>query len=118
MYPGQAKKVMMGLWGLGQLSLTKIFVVVDEDVNVHDINDVIWAITTRADASRDTIIIDNTPTDTLDPASPLVNLGSKLGIDATQKTKEEGYSREIQELVKADEATKDLVDAKWSNYGL
>ncbi len=118
MYPGQAKKVMMGLWGLGQLALTKIFVVVDEDVNVHDMNDVIWAITTRADAARDTIIIDNTPTDTLDPASPLVNLGSKLGIDATQKTKEEGYKRQIQELVKTDDSTKNLVDSKWSSYGL
>lgn len=118
MYPGQAKKVMMGLWGLGQLALTKIFVVVDDDVNVQDMNDVIWAITTRADAARDTIIIDNTPTDTLDPASPLVNLGSKLGIDATQKTKEEGYAREIQELVKTDDSTKNLVDSKWSSYGL
>jgi 4-hydroxy-3-polyprenylbenzoate decarboxylase len=117
-YPGQAKKVMMGLWGLGQLALTKIFVVVDEDINVHDINDVIWAITTRADAARDVTIIDNTPTDTLDPASPLVNLGSKLGIDATQKTKEEGYQREIQELVVVDEDTKNLVDAKWSSYGI
>ena len=117
-YPGQAKKVMMGLWGLGQLALTKIFVVVDEDVNVHDMNDVIWAITTRADAARDTMIINNAPTDTLDPASPLVNLGSKLGIDATQKTKEEGYEREIQEQVKVDQATKDLVDSKWSKYGL
>jgi len=117
-YPGQAKKVMMGLWGLGQLALTKIFVVVDEDINVHDINDVIWAITTRADAARDMMIINNTPTDTLDPASPLVNFGSKLGIDATQKTKEEGYEREIPELVKVDNATKDLVDSKWSSYGL
>ena len=107
-YPGQAKKVMMGLWGMGQLALTKIFVVVDEDINVHDMNDVIWAITTRADAARDTIIIDNTPTDTLDPASPLVNLGSKFGIDATQKTREEGFMREIQELVKADDYTKNL----------
>jgi len=117
-YPGQAKKVMMGLWGLGQLALTKIFVVVDEDINVHDMNDVIWAITTRADAARDVIIINNTPTDTLDPASPLVNLGSKLGIDATQKTKEEGYQREIQELVLVDEDTKNIVDAKWSSYGI
>lgn len=117
-YPGQAKKVMMGLWGLGQLALTKIFVVVDEDINVHDMNDVIWAITTRADAARDVIIINNTPTDTLDPASPLVNLGSKLGIDATQKTKEEGYQREIQELVSVDEDTKNIVDAKWSSYGI
>jgi 4-hydroxy-3-polyprenylbenzoate decarboxylase len=117
-YPGQAKKVMMGLWGLGQLALTKIFVVVDENVNVHDMNDVIWAITTRADAARDIIIINNTPTDTLDPASSLVNLGSKLGIDATQKTKEEGYQREIQELVSVDEDTKNIVDAKWSSYGI
>ncbi|MEK6867104.1 MAG: UbiD family decarboxylase, partial [Thermoproteota archaeon] len=117
-YPGQAKKVMMGLWGMGQLALTKMFVVVDEDINVHDINDVIWAITTRADAARDTIIINNTPTDTLDPASPLVNLGSKLGIDATQKTREEGYQREIQQLVKVDTDTKNLVDSKWSSYRL
>jgi len=117
-YPGQAKKVMMGLWGMGQLSLTKTFVVVDDDINVHDMNDVIWAITTRADAARDTIIINNTPTDTLDPASPLVNLGSKMGIDATQKTKEEGYEREIQQIVKVDDETKNLVDSKWSDYGL
>ena len=117
-YPGQARKVMMGLWGLGQLSLTKIFVVVDDDVNVHDINNVIWAITTRADAARDVMIIDKTPTDTLDPASPLLNLGSKLGIDATQKTKEEGFEREIQEQVKVDDATKSLVDSKWSSYGI
>jgi 4-hydroxy-3-polyprenylbenzoate decarboxylase len=117
-YPGQAKKVMMGLWGMGQLSLTKMFVVVDEDINVHDINDVIWAITTRADAARDTTIINNTPTDTLDPASPMVNLGSKLGIDATQKTREEGYEREIQQQVKVDIDTKELVDSKWSSYEL
>ena len=117
-YPGQAKKVMMGLWGMGQLALTKMFVVVDEDINVHDINDVIWAITTRADAARDTIIINNTPTDTLDPASPLVNLGSKMGIDATQKTKEEGYEREIQKPVKVDDETRKLVDSRWSQYEL
>jgi len=117
-YPGQAKKIMMGLWGMGQLALTKIFVVVDEDINIHDLNDVIWAITTRADAARDTIIINNTPTDTLDPASPILNLGSKLGIDATQKTREEGYQREIQEVIKSDEFTKNLVDSKWSSYGL
>ena len=117
-YPGQARKVMMGLWGLGQLALTKIFIVLDDDVNVHDMDDVIWAMTTRVDAARDVMIIDHTPTDTLDPASPLLNLGSKLGIDATQKTKEEGYQREIQELVKVDEDTKNVVDAKWSSYGI
>jgi len=83
---------------------------------VHSMDDVIWAITTRVDAARDTMIINNTPTDSLDPASPLVNLGSKLGIDATQKTKEEGFEREIQEKVEVDEATKKLVDSKWQSY--
>ncbi len=117
-YPGQAKKVMMGLWGMGQLALTKMIIVVDSDVNVHNVNEVIWAITTRSDAARDTTIINNTPTDTLDPASPKVNLGSKLGIDATQKTLEEGFEREIQEEVKVDESTKEMVDSKWSNYGI
>jgi 4-hydroxy-3-polyprenylbenzoate decarboxylase len=117
-YPGQARKVMMGLWGMGQLSLTKIFAVVDHDINVHDMNEVIWAITTRADPKRDTMIIDNTPTDTLDPASPLVNLGSKMGIDATAKWKEEGYLREPQQLVTVDEQTKITVDNNWKEYGL
>ncbi len=115
-YPGQAKKVMMGLWGMGQLSLTKMFIIVDKEINVHDMNDVIWAVTTRADPARDTIIINNTPTDTLDPASTFVNLGSKLGIDATTKWKEEGYMREIQQLAVVDEETKALVDKKWPNY--
>ncbi|HLG37375.1 MAG TPA: menaquinone biosynthesis decarboxylase [Nitrososphaera sp.] len=115
-YPGQAKKVMMGLWGMGQLALTKMFIVVDSDVNVHDMDDVIWAMTTRADPARDTVIINYTPTDTLDPASPLVNLGSKLGMDATTKWKEEGYMREIQQLATVDEETKTIVDKKWREY--
>jgi 4-hydroxy-3-polyprenylbenzoate decarboxylase len=116
-YAGQAKKVMLGLWGMGQLSLTKIFVVVDHDINIHSMNEVIWAVTTRADPKRDTIIFDNVPTDSLDPASPLVNLGSKMGIDATTKWKEEGYAREIQELATVDDQTKALVDKKWKQYG-
>lgn len=108
---------MMGLWGMGQLSLTKIFVVVDHAINVHNINEVIWAITTKSDPKRDIIIIDNTPTDTLDPASPILNLGSKMGIDATTKTAEEGFMREIQKPVEVDNDTKNLVDKKWTNYG-
>ena len=116
-YPGQAKKVMLGLWGMGQLSLTKIFVVVDHDINVHDINEVIWAITTKSDPKRDILIIDNTPTDTLDPASPILNLGSKMGIDATTKTREEGFMRDIQKPVQVDNDTKILVDKKWIHYG-
>ena len=117
-YPGQARKVMMGLWGTGQLALTKIIVVVDADVDVHSAPDVIWAVTTRADPARDTLIVPRAPTDTLDPASPLVNLGSKMGIDATQKTREEGYAREVQEPVAADERTRALVDGRWASYGL
>ena len=116
-YPGQAKKVMMGLWGMGQLSLTKILIVVDQDVNVHDMNDVIWAVTTRADPKRDTMLIDNAPTDTLDPASPLLNLGSKMGIDATKKMKEEGYERPIQEEALPNESTVSLVTKNWNEYG-
>jgi 4-hydroxy-3-polyprenylbenzoate decarboxylase len=115
-YPGQAKKIMMGLWGMGQLSLTKMFVVVDSDINVHDVNDVMWAVTTRVDPARDTVIINNTPTDTLDPASPYVNFGSKLGIDATTKWREEGYMREIQQLAVVDGETKRQVDNRWEEY--
>lgn len=117
-YPGQAKKVMLGVWGLGQLSLTKMFIVVDHDVNVHNMDDVIWAVTTRTDPRRDIMIIENTPTDTLDPASPLLNLGSKLGIDATTKWKEEGYEREVQEFAIVDDETKNLVDRRWQEYGV
>ena len=117
-YPGQAKKVMMGLWGMGQLSLTKILIVVDEDVSVHDINDVIWAVTTRSDPKRDTMLIESVPTDSLDPASPLLNLGSKMGIDATKKTKEEGFERPVQEEALPDKSTINLVTKKWNEYGL
>ncbi|MGI8834165.1 MAG: UbiD family decarboxylase domain-containing protein, partial [Nitrososphaeraceae archaeon] len=117
-YPGQAKKVMMGLWGMGQLSLTKMFVVVDNDVDIQDMNEVIWAVTARTDPSRDIMIVDNAPTDTLDPASPLVNLGSKIGIDSTTKWKEEGYNREIQQLAQVDDDTKAFVNNRWHEYGL
>ncbi|MDG6933938.1 MAG: menaquinone biosynthesis decarboxylase [Nitrososphaerota archaeon] len=117
-YPGQAKKVMMGLWGTGQLSLTKILVVVDSDVNVHSLDDVIWAVTTRADPARDILLIPNVPTDTLDPASPLQDLGSKMGIDATLKGPEEGHTRRSLELILPDEKTKALVTNRWSEYGL
>jgi 4-hydroxy-3-polyprenylbenzoate decarboxylase len=116
-YPGQAKKVMMGLWGMGQLSLTKMFVVVDSDIDVHNINDVLWAITTRTDPKRDITVIENAPTDTLDPASHLPNLGSKIGIDATTKWKEEGYIREVQHLARPDEDTLKLVSNRWKEYG-
>ncbi|MGB7558041.1 MAG: menaquinone biosynthesis decarboxylase [Nitrososphaeraceae archaeon] len=117
-YPGQAKKVMMGLWGMGQLALTKMFVVVDDDINIQNMDEVLWAITARTDPARDTIVIDNAPTDSLDPASPIVNLGSKLGIDATTKWREEGYNREIQQIAQVDDNTRSYVDNRWAEYGL
>src|ERR687885_147036 len=91
--------------------------VVDPDIDVHNMREVLWAITTRADPKRDTMIIDNTPTDTLDPASPLPNLGSKMGIDATTKWRDEGYTREAQELAVVDDETRSLVNSRWKEYG-
>jgi len=115
-YPGQAKKVMLGLWGIGQIMLTKMIIVVDHDVNLHDMNEIIWAVTTRTDPARDVIILDNVPTDTLDPTSPRTNLGSKLGIDATVKSKEEGFARESQEIAQVDTETREYVNSKWGQY--
>lgn len=117
-YPGQARKVMLALWGIGQLMLTKSIIVVDDDVNIHDVNEVIWAVTTRTDPSHDIMILDRLPTDTLDPASHMLNLGSKVGIDATAKSKEEGFEREWQKVVEVDGETKDLVSKRWTEYGL
>ncbi len=85
-YPGHAKRVMMGVWSfLRQFMYTKFVIVCDDDVNARDWNDVIWAITTRMDPARDTVMIENTPIDSLDFASPVVGLGSKMGLDATNK---------------------------------
>jgi 4-hydroxy-3-polyprenylbenzoate decarboxylase len=85
-YPGHARRVMFGIWSfLRQFMYTKFIVVVDDDINVRDWSDVIWAITTRVDPVRDTLLADNTPIDYLDFASPVSGLGSKMGIDATNK---------------------------------
>jgi 4-hydroxy-3-polyprenylbenzoate decarboxylase len=85
-YPGHARRVMFGIWSfLRQFMYTKFIVVVDEDVNARDWQDVIWAITTRVDPSRDTLLVDSTPIDYLDFASPVSGLGSKMGLDATNK---------------------------------
>ena len=99
MYPGHAKKVMMGLWGLGMLSLTKMIIVVDHDVNVHDLNQVIWAVAANVDPQRDVVIVPGAHTDELDPATPVPGYGSKLGIDATRKLPEEYGGREWPRLV-------------------
>ena len=93
LYPGHAKKVMMALWGLGQLSLTKILVVVDHDINVHDMGQVLWAIAANVDPQRDVLVVPATHTDQLDPATPTPGWGSKLGIDATRKLPEENQGK-------------------------
>ncbi len=117
-YPGHAKKVMFALWGMGQMMFAKTIIVLDDDVNVQDMREVLWATTTRMDPARDVIIIDRAPTDTLDHASPLPNLGSKMGIDATRKGKDEGFNREWPDALQMDEAVKARVDTIWKELGL
>ncbi|GAA4360583.1 4-hydroxy-3-polyprenylbenzoate decarboxylase [Kangiella marina] len=117
-YPGHAKRVMMGVWSfLRQFMYTKFVIVVDDDINTRDWKDVIWAITTRVDPSRDCTLVDNTPIDYLDFASPVSGLGSKLGIDATNKWPGE-TDREWGEPIVMDQAVKDKVDSMWDELGL
>ncbi|MGP6293243.1 menaquinone biosynthesis decarboxylase [Caldiplasma sukawensis] len=108
-YPGHAKKVMFSIWGTGQLMFSKIVVVVDDDINVHDRKQVIWAMTTRIDPDRDVVIIKGTHTDSLDHASPIFNFGSKMGIDATKKWKSEGYDRIWPDTLKMNQTVEDKV---------
>jgi 4-hydroxy-3-polyprenylbenzoate decarboxylase len=117
-YPGHAKRVMMGAWSfLRQFMYTKIIVVVDEDVDARDWRDVIWAITTRVDPARDAVIIENTPIDYLDFASPVAGLGSKMGIDATNKWQGE-TQRQWGRPIKMDDAVKARIDALWPKLGI
>ena len=117
-YPGHAKRVMFGIWSfLRQFMYTKFIIVVDDDVNVRDWKEVIWAMTTRFDAARDTLIAENTPIDYLDFASPVAGLGSKMGIDATNKWPGE-TTREWGRPIAMDESVKQRVDALWSELGL
>lgn len=117
-YPGHAKRVMFGVWSfLRQFMYTKFILVTDDDVNVRDWNDVIWALTTRVDPMRDTLMVDNTPIDYLDFASPVSGLGSKMGIDATNKWPGE-TSREWGTPIHMSETVKQRVDAMWTELGL
>ncbi|MDH5407692.1 MAG: 4-hydroxy-3-polyprenylbenzoate decarboxylase [Gammaproteobacteria bacterium] len=112
-YPGHAKRVMLGVWSfLRQFMYTKFVIVTDDDVNVRDWNDVIWAMTTRMDPARDTTIIDNTPIDYLDFASPVSGLGSKIGFDATNKWPGE-TDREWGKPITMDEEVKQRIDSIW-----
>jgi len=117
-YPGHAKRVMFGVWSfLRQFMYTKFVVVTDDDINARDWRDVIWAMTTRMDPGRDTVIVDNTPIDYLDFASPVSGLGSKIGFDATHKWPGETqrvWGRPIQ----IDAAVKARIDGLWTELGL
>ena len=117
-YPGHAKRVMFGIWSfLRQFMYTKLIIVVDDDVDIREWKEVIWALTTRVDAARDTLIVENTPIDYLDFASPVAGLGSKMGIDATNKWPAE-TSREWGRPIVMDAAVKARVDSIWKDLGL
>ena len=117
-YPGHAKRVMMGAWSfLRQFMYTKWVIVVDDDINPRDWHDVIWAMSTRMDPGRDITVIDHTPIDYLDFASPESGLGSKIGLDATNKWPPETH-REWGKKLYMEQDIIDLVDRKWSSYGL
>ncbi len=117
-YPGHSRRVMMGVWSfLRQFMYTKFIIVTDDDVNIRDWKEVVWAMTTRVDAARDTVIVENTPIDYLDFASPVSGLGSKMGIDATNKWKGE-TTREWGRPIVMDEAVKTRVDGMWPELGL
>ncbi len=117
-YPGHAKRVMFGIWSyLRQFMYTKFIVVCDDDVNVRDWKEVIWALTTRVDPARDTTLVENTPIDYLDFASPVSGLGSKMGIDATNKWPGESERRWGRPIV-MDAEVKRRVDSLWQDLGL
>jgi len=117
-YPGHAKRVMMGVWSfLRQFMYTKFVIVVDEDVNTRDWRDVIWAMTTRMDPARDTVVVENTPIDYLDFASPVSGLGSKIGFDATNKWCGE-TQREWGQPIRMDEQVMKRVDGLWIRLGI
>ena len=117
-YPGHAKRVMLGVWSfLRQFMYTKFVIVTDDDVNARDWNDVIWAMTTRMDPARDCTIIENTPIDYLDFASPISGLGSKIGFDATNKWPGE-TQREWGTPICMDKGVEERINAIWDSLGL
>ena len=117
-YPGHAKRVMFGVWSyLRQFMYTKFIVVCDADIDIRDWKEVVWAISTRVDPARDTTLVENTPIDYLDFASPVSGLGSKMGIDATDKWPGETQRRWGRPII-MDAEVKRRVDALWSRLGL
>ena len=117
-YPGHAKRVMLGVWSyLRQFMYTKFIIVVDDDVDARSWEDVIWAMTTRMDPRRDCVFVDNTPIDYLDFASPVAGLGSKVGMDATNKWPGE-TDREWGTPIEMSASVKTRVDDLWQTLGI
>ncbi|SFR10038.1 menaquinone biosynthesis decarboxylase [Desulfoscipio geothermicus] len=116
-YPGQARKVMCALWGMGLMMLAKLIIVVDAGVDVQNVSEVMWRVFNNIDPRRDIMMVDG-PLDALDHSSPLPHYGSKMGIDATTKTREEGHLREWPGDIVMNEEIKALVDRKWQSYGI
>ncbi|MBM4284716.1 MAG: menaquinone biosynthesis decarboxylase [Deltaproteobacteria bacterium] len=116
-YPGHARKVMHALWGLGQMMFCKIIVIYDKEVDVQDLGHVLWRLGNNIDPRRDVVFVDG-PVDALDHASPLPHYGSKMGIDATRKWPEEGFTREWPEVIEMDQEVVRKIDALWPQLGL
>ncbi len=116
-YPGQARKVMYGLWGMGLMNLTKTIVVVDHFVDVQNPSEVAWRVANNINPSQDLVVVEG-PLDDLDVASPTPKFGGKVGIDATRKGPQEGYTRGWPPDIEMSPEIKALVDRKWAEYGL
>lgn len=115
-YPGHARKIASALWGMGQMMFTKLIVVFDADVDVQDCSQAAWTAFSNVDPERD-LFYTKGPLDVLDHACPVALYGSKVGIDATRKSAAEGHPREWPEVITMDEATRELVTRRWSEYG-
>ena len=116
-YPGQTRKIMYAIWGLGQMMFTKFIVVVDAEVNVQNTAEVWWRVGNNVDPRRDVVIVDG-PLDALDHSAPMACFGGKMGIDATKKGPEEGHTRGWPDALAMDPATKARIDAVWGELGL
>jgi 4-hydroxy-3-polyprenylbenzoate decarboxylase len=116
-YPGQAKKVMYALWGMGQMMFTKVIVVVDKNVNVQNTAEVLWRLGNNVEPKRDIVIVDG-PLDALDHASPLPHFGGKIGIDATKKGPEDGHLREWPDSLRMDPEVKNRIESLWPKLGI
>ncbi|MEE8374027.1 MAG: menaquinone biosynthesis decarboxylase [Dehalococcoidia bacterium] len=116
-FPGQAKKVIHALWGIGQMSSTKYVAVFDRDIDLRDSRTVVWKLLNNVDPKRD-LVLSEGPLDALDHSAPYPDFGGKMGIDATRKTREEGMGREWPEEIRMSTDVEELVSGRWKEYGL